>query len=317
MNYADVSHHQATVDMGAYAASGHDRIILKATGGALDGSLRYTDPLFPARWAAARAAGLHRVAYHFARVNNSGADEADYCLTQLGNAGGFVNGHDVICYDTEDVQERPGWSGRSYWTRAALTALARQRAREFVGRMVERGVTYGWIYSGAWFLGPAGIVASDFPPGWRNLWLSDYGSAADNLIVVPRGWTREQLIVRQYTDAATFPGISGPCDANRTLREWIGDDMALTEDDSVLLWGHDVSTAAGTQPAWRVLSDAQAQAVAARDAANSAKTAASGLAAKVDALTAKVDALQVGGGAVDADALAAKVADLLAQRLAQ
>ena len=41
------------------------------------------------------------------------------------------------------------------------------------------------------------------------------------------------------------------------------------------------------------------------------------LTARVDTLAAKVDLLAAGGGAVDTDALAAKVADLLAQRLAQ
>jgi len=45
IQFADLSHHQADVDLPAYARAGHDRVFFKATQGTTD-----TDPAFAARW---------------------------------------------------------------------------------------------------------------------------------------------------------------------------------------------------------------------------------------------------------------------------
>lgn len=222
VSFADTSHFQA-VDLPAYQAAGYDRIVIKATGGALDGTLRFVDSMFVARWRHAGTLGLARVAYHFARNNNSGADEFAWCWSQIHAAGGMTS-QDVLCYDQEDNRT------------PQTTALARQRTKEFTAAAVNAGVATGWLYSGKWFLEPAGIVATDLPVGWRNLWISDYTPGqADAAIEVPAGWTRAHIVARQYADDAAYPGIPAPCDANRVIREWLtqGDDMTQEQFDAL------------------------------------------------------------------------------------
>lgn len=216
--FADISHHQATVDFDAYTAAGHRWVVIKATGGATDGTLRYVDPLFAERWRQAAALGLRRVAYHFARNNNPGADEFAWCLDRINAAGGLSAG-DILCYDQED-------------SRAQMTATAKQRTQEFLSAAVAAGVQIGWIYSGKWFLDPAGIRAADVPPGWRQLWISDYTAGqADTAIELPAGWDRGQLVARQFTDQAAVPGVSGGCDYSRWLQPEPEEDDMPTLDE--------------------------------------------------------------------------------------
>jgi lysozyme len=205
--FADVSHHQGVVNWAAYKAAGHDRVMIKATGGATDGTLRYADPLFAANWRGAGAQGLRRGAYHYARNNNPGAAEWDWFWQNLQAAGGLRPG-DWLCYDQEDT--RPG-----------AAAAARQRTVEFIGAAVRAGHPSGEVYSGRWYLEPAGIRAFDLPPGWRRLWISDYTPGQpDAAVELPAGWDRDMIVARQHTDRAAVAGVASPCDYNRVLREW-------------------------------------------------------------------------------------------------
>jgi GH25 family lysozyme M1 (1,4-beta-N-acetylmuramidase) len=196
-SFADLSHYQESVDLAAYARAGHDRVILKATEG-----LSVVDSRFAERWQQAGRLGLARVAYHFGRAGNSGAAEFDHLLQVVGGLGA----RDVLCLDSED-------------TGAASRAAA--HAREFTARAVARGVRTGLVYTGRWFAEPNGITAAVVQPGWRQLWLSDYGTAADAGIALPTGWSRAQLVARQFTDHASVAGIAGGCDYNRLLRDWL------------------------------------------------------------------------------------------------
>jgi GH25 family lysozyme M1 (1,4-beta-N-acetylmuramidase) len=207
-NFADLSHHQSAVDLAAYARAGHDRVMLKATEG-----LSVVDARFAERWQQAGRLRLARVAYHFGRAGNSGAAEFDHLLQVVGGLGA----RDALCLDSEDTSA-PG--------RAAA------HAREFTARAVARGVRTGLVYTGRWFAEPNGITAAVVQPGWRQLWLSDYGTAPDGGIALPTGWSRAQLVARQFTDHATVPGITGGCDYNRVLADWI--DNAPPEDDVTL-----------------------------------------------------------------------------------
>lgn len=222
--FADISHYQNPVDLAAYKAAGYDRLMLKATGGATDGTLRFKDDTYAPRALLAKQLGIKRIPYHFARNNNPGAAEADWFIENItaAAAGPFDHNVDEPNYDQED--NRPG-----------MTALARQRTIEFTNRMVERGYDEGTIYSGVWYLNPAGILPTDVPEGWRQLHLSDYTPGQpDGSIELPNGWPRSLVVARQYTDAQTgIPGLPST-DADRVLHEWIevDDDMAgpFTDD---------------------------------------------------------------------------------------
>ena len=307
--FADTSHFQR-VDLAAYASGGYDRICMKATGGALDGTLRFVDSTFAARWRQAGQLGLARVAYHFARNNNTGGDEFAWCWSQIQAAGGMTS-RDVLCYDQED--NRPG-----------MTVWAAQRAREFTAAAVRAGVTTGWIYSGCWYLDPAGLTSAMLPAGWRQLWISDYTAGqADAAIEVPSGWTRAQIVARQYTDNTSYPGIPAPCDGNRVLREWLETYMPLSDSDLNAIATKLAGDTGGLLYAIRqqvitALADPTHQYL--QDELAPLKAAEANLLAKLDGLAAggTIDPAAV-AAALNYDALAAALAphlaDVLAKRL--
>lgn len=200
--YPDVSHHQGTINWPAVKAAGHQRAMIKATGGQVDGLLRYTDPAFAANWQGAHAAGLECGAYHFARNNNAGADEWDWFIQAIRSAGGLRAG-DWLCYDQEDV-------------RVGAQTKAKQRTQEFINAAIAAGYSQGELYSGKWYLEPAGIRAVDIPAGWRKLWISDYAGG----IEVPVGWSLSQIVARQMTDKRSIPGIPALTDYNQVLIDW-------------------------------------------------------------------------------------------------
>lgn len=212
--FVDLSHHNATVDLAAYAEAGHDRVVLKATEGST-----FTDPEFAGRWREAGRAGLRRGAYHFARTIQaaSGWDQAGRLAESVHAAGGLLRG-DFLILDLEDTS-----------VPAAMPAAA-EFVREFVAQMVMLGHAEGIIYSGSWYLNPAHITPDDVTPGWRHLWLSDYSPARDESIVLPAEWSRDQVVARQYTNRATVPGITGPVDASRVLHDWEA-PVPLTRQD--------------------------------------------------------------------------------------
>lgn len=201
-SFADISSNQPGADLRAYAA-GHDRILLKATEGAT-----YTNPYFAAWWVLAGVLGLARGAYHFARPSASAGDvEADRFADLLVSVGGFGT-RDWVVLDTED--DRSGGLER-----APIHAAA------FTGRLVARGYPTGLVYSYRPYLVGSRLTAALLPPGWRRLHLADYSAGTDASLTVPTGWTRAQIVARQYTDAASTPGIPGGSDYSRVLTEWL------------------------------------------------------------------------------------------------
>ena len=210
MNFADISHHNGSVDLAAYKAAGHDRISMKATEG-----IGFTDPTFAARWRQAERLGLARVAYHYDRAKFSGADQFDFCLSVVRAAGGLGE-RDRIMLDTEDTE---------------TPSRARASSQAFAARAVARGHLEGLVYTGRWFADPNGITAGIFPPGWRRLILSHYDTAVpDSKIPLPDGWTRDQCVARQFTDRATVAGVAGGCDYNRILIDWLQEGILTTVD---------------------------------------------------------------------------------------
>jgi lysozyme len=212
-NFADISHHNANVDLAAYKAAGHDRIVIKATEGT-----GFIDPMFRTRWMAAGKLGLKRVAYHFARAKFNGANEFDFFYRIVQEAGGF-GPKDSACLDVED----PDTPDR-----------AAAEMKEFVNRAVAKGITRGLIYTYNYYGVHHAIAPSQLPVGWRHMWMADYTPGqADSDIELGAGWTRDQVVARQYTDRAIVAGI-GSTDYSRLEHEWLTAVDAVsttTEDD--------------------------------------------------------------------------------------
>lgn len=331
--FADISHHNGTVNLAAYRNAGYRRIITKATEGTA-----YVDPTFEVRWRAADILGLDRVAYHFARAKFNGADEFDHLISVV-NAAGGLGPRDRLCLDAEDT-ETPG--------------RARANAAEFTARAVQRGYGVGLFYTGKWYADPNRLTADCLAPRWRQLWLSDYTPGqADSAIEVPVGWARSQIAARQYSSTvANVPGI-GTCDMSRVLNDWLpahapqpsaltprGSDMdVLTSPGKpahALVPGYapgirnaavvsGLRKAAAGQDATAEEYDAVLEFIDGTDIVQGWATGrhddgAATLREMLDqwpAVRDKVNGLAAGGGQLDMEALANLVADKLAARLAQ
>src|SRR5262249_26162698 len=109
-------------------------------------------------------------------------------------------------------------------------SVGMQYARDYIAKFASAAVVSGYpnglIYTRQGYADACGIDASILPLGWRNLWLADYSTyKTDPQIEVPKGWTRDKIIARQYTDGFTYPvnipGI-GVCDYSRTQPSWPG-----------------------------------------------------------------------------------------------
>ena len=181
----DLSHwNPEPLDFAAARAAGIAAAILKATQGA-DG----IDPVFAARVAAARAAGLLVGAYHFLDAADPVAQAAHF----LAVAGTLP----VLALDLERDPSGPS-------TIPAQAAGAAARIATATGRPPL-------IYVGRWFPGLPQAALATCP-----LWLPEYGAAP----VCPPGWRQWRLW--QYTDRAEVPGL-GRVDRSR----FAGDPAAL------------------------------------------------------------------------------------------
>jgi lysozyme len=215
MEFADVSHYQATVNLPVYAQSGRDRIFFKATEGT--GS---TDATFTARWRQAGQLGLARGAYHFGRSGDAAAEWRHFIAVV--RAAGGLTARDLLVLDSEDPDKQ---------------SLARAHAAAFTRAAAADGFS-GAIYTGKWYGDPARLTPDALAPGWQRLWLSDYSAGqADSAIELPTGWARSQVIARQYSSTATVPGITGACDANRVLNDWLSStgEADMTPDETRML----------------------------------------------------------------------------------
>lgn len=230
--------------------------------------------------------------YHFDRAATGGAAQFDDFLNAIKGAGGpRAFPLDLLCLDSEDTQS-PG--------------LAATSARAFTNRAASLGYQ-GCVYTGNWFANPHGITAALVHPSWQRLWLSDYNpDHADETMPLPAGWDRTQVIARQFTSGATVPGISGRADYSRVLNDW------LTKDENVAITDAEfdkIATLTWTKVAQGLTDPAHPKLVV--DHTDLDRDVAT-LKAQVAALAAR----PVVAGAVDLDVLAAKLADLLAKRLA-
>ncbi len=287
--FLDASHYQS-INLDTYW-SRHDRMALKVTEGTA-----FKDDAFRDRYRYAASRGLPLVLYHFDRAAYDGAMQFDAFLNAIKGAGG-PRPQDLFCLDSEDT-------ATPY--RAAASAK----------RFTERGASLGYegcVYTGVWFANPHNITAGVVHPTWRKLWLSDYNAKhEDATMPLPSGWSRSQVIARQYTDKAPVPGVAGTADYSRVITDWLSagpileEDVAITEAEFSRIRQELIVALA--DPTHQYLQDdisAQVKPV---------KDAVTALSDKVDALLSRPTAGP--GGSVDVEALAARVDALIAARYA-
>lgn len=187
----DVSSHQGYVDWAAVRAAGAAFSFTKATGGAW-----YQNPTLGANWQSMAAAGLQRGAYHFA-FETSGQPfpgpgpeaEAAYFLAAVLPLG--LSRTDMLCLDIEQGSGHLGeWALR--WLKHVEAAVGFRPL----------------LYTGDWFAREHGFA--DVPElAQYGLWQAAYQST---MPPPTAPWT--SIAFWQFTDKATVPGVSTPCDGN-------------------------------------------------------------------------------------------------------
>lgn len=271
----DVSHFQGAVDFAAVKAAGHSFAVVKATEGT-----GYTDPLFAINRNRAAGAGLHVGMYHFARAGDPHA-EAAYFLQQVGT----LKPGEFVVLDWEVPHPNP-----PLWCAAWMKHVG--------GSLKVKPLLYmnqtardGWDWTA---LVPASL-----------LWLAKY----DNSPAPSPAGAWRSLTMKQFTDRGACPGISGGVDLNA----FYGDATALANLGTGGAPDMDISELYAAR-------DAQGRNFL--DFQNFVTGALGSFDQRVSAIDAEVKALGGGGGNVapasapiDYDAIAQKVADLLAQRL--
>ncbi|MCL6453539.1 MAG: peptidoglycan-binding protein [Alicyclobacillus sp.] len=183
VNGIDVSNNNGNIDWPAVAKAGILFAYVKVTEGAT-----YHDPLFARNYSGAKAAGLLRGAYCFARPGTSSAqDEAAAFVSEVTAAGGFE------LPPALDMEDAGGLSSADLvaWCRAWAAAIK----PHYAGRPL--------LYASPAFIREHGLAAL---ADTFDLWLADYAAMPDL-----GGWPRP-YVFWQYSSSGGVPGISGHVD---------------------------------------------------------------------------------------------------------
>lgn len=192
--------------------------IIKATEG-----LHYAPAWFPKNWRAIRDAGGERYgdtwfrgAYHFLKFNEGGAEQADFYLACIEEAGGFALGDLWPVVDVELGSEKNANQLATSQQIVDCTSAFAERVKNRTGRRV---VLYG---NGA--MRDRGITEK---MGCDLLWCARYTATLPPVIYQRAGWTTEELLMWQYSGdgVASLAGYPksppgfGKCDVSAlTLR---------------------------------------------------------------------------------------------------
>jgi len=186
----DVSDYQ-DVDWQTYIGTGRRWAAIKVTEGTVYVSARFNQN----RLDSGELGG--RVLYHFAGSSVRGTigdpvEEADFCLDHI--AGGLRAEERVaLDYELQYGQDR---------------AFMNVWSATFGRRVTERTATRPWLYSSSGFL--------DFNdttdlPGIFDLWVASWNTDSPGI----DRWVR--YTAHQFTDVASVPGVSSPCDDNHLV----------------------------------------------------------------------------------------------------
>lgn len=189
----DVSNNNGGIDWAAVAASDVQFSICKVSEGTW-----FRDGYFALNWQGAKAHGLIRGAYAFARPSRTDpVAEADYFVDAIGLLGQSLETGDLLALDLEDDQAHGDLSG---WTLAWL-------------RRVEERVGYKpLVYTSPAYARAHGL-ANRPEIGDYGLWCASWGVPTPP--AAPAPW--DLVAIHQYAvgGPGSVPGVVGECDLNR------------------------------------------------------------------------------------------------------
>jgi GH25 family lysozyme M1 (1,4-beta-N-acetylmuramidase) len=201
----DLSHWQGDLGLNWWKNAyleGYRFVFLKATDG-----LSFIDPKYAQNMENAKQAGFKVGAYHFARPQEGGREQAEVFIQTAGelDLGGVW-----------DLEVDGGVSD----------AVINLRTEEFLMRLNEH-YGYSWMYSASWFLDPRKINPQ--VPYYR--WVAHWTTGTTPYL--PRIWRDREYDAWQHSSTATVAG-KYPIDANR-LQKTLFDKLIEDEGDFVTL----------------------------------------------------------------------------------
>lgn len=192
--------------------------IIKATEGTYYGPAWFDSHWKKVRDAAGERYGTDwfRGAYHFLKFDTDGAKQADLYLSTVERAGGWDSGDLWPIVDVELGNERN--SNRKATSPQVIkgTQAFTDRTREVTGRKV--------MFYGNGAMRDLGIKVR---MGCDYLWCPRYTATLSTMIYERAGWTRNELIMWQYSGAgesylagyASSPAGFGKCDVSVLVKE--------------------------------------------------------------------------------------------------
>jgi GH25 family lysozyme M1 (1,4-beta-N-acetylmuramidase) len=186
----DVSDYQGTINWTSVKNSGVSFAFIKATEGTT-----FTATTFAANWANAKAAGVVRGSYHFARPSTSPSVSG----SAIAQANFFVNTVKPIKGDLQlvcdfEVTGSLNSTDLGNWLTAFCTQI----------KTLTHEPAIVYTYPSFW---------SNMPSNWpiQNcaLWIANYGVSSPS---IPAPWSSTGYAFWQYSSTGAVPGISGAVD---------------------------------------------------------------------------------------------------------
>lgn len=173
----DVSHYDEKIDFTKVIGAGFKFCCIKATEG-----LTVRDSRFANNWAASKAAGMVRGAYHYFHPNKDARAQAEFFAGVVGK----LDDLDFLMMDWESTDNVPAQADRD-------------RGAIFLHRLEQLTGKRPVIYTGPYFAQALGLN-SGF--ALYPLWVAHYGTSAP---LVPAPW--QNWAFWQYSDTGSVPGI--------------------------------------------------------------------------------------------------------------
>ena len=172
----------------------------------------YTDPDFAASWAAMKAAGVVRGAYHFLDPTVDGATQANFYLQVIGTLGAtdLPAVLDMECPTSNDEPDSDGCLYTGY-SGDATGAQITQAINDWITTIVAATGRKPLLYTYPDWLSDLGVDTTGFDS--YPLWIADYdpGTCFD----VPSPWTL--ATIWQYSDSGNIAGLPDPVDQDYFL----------------------------------------------------------------------------------------------------
>lgn len=201
----DCSHYNGQINWPQVKSAGCVGAVVKTTDGATG-----KDAMWQANHAGARSVGIPVSPYHFSEDGNPAAEAANFA--SIWSAG----------WDYRPWLDEERSTASAGFVRAFRSTLRSLINYPLFGLYSSEGLLNGPLMPAAWIDPQSGIWAARYAPSL--------------------GWDNQQLLIWQFSSAATIPGVLGHVDESEFMHGWTpaadaGGTTPTPEDNMPILYG--------------------------------------------------------------------------------